>query len=147
MKSLSLSLQHVFAILISLIGALGSILAILHGIEAGLSAAAYRWVGAIGSLREAIIYSVDSIATRGASGVTISQHWQMMGALEAVDGMLLFGISTAFIFAVMQLYWPLFTTRPTSRTRPYMLQDTIWNLVDMRVLVSCREICATPPPA
>jgi hypothetical protein len=25
-----------------------------------------------------------------------------MGALEAVDGMLLFGISTAFVFAVIQ---------------------------------------------
>jgi len=29
-----------------------------------------------------------------------------MGALEAADGMLLFGISTAFIFSVMQLYAP-----------------------------------------
>ena len=31
----------------------------------------------------------------------------MMGALEAADGMLLFGISTAYIFAVMQMYWPM----------------------------------------
>ncbi len=31
----------------------------------------------------------------------------MMGALEAADGMLLFGISTAYIFAVMQAYWPM----------------------------------------
>jgi len=30
-----------------------------------------------------------------------------MGALEAVDGMLLFGISTAFIFAFMQTYWSI----------------------------------------
>ena len=28
----------------------------------------------------------------------------MMGALEAADGMLLFGISTAFIFTVLQFY-------------------------------------------
>jgi hypothetical protein len=35
----------------------------------------------------------------------------MMGALEAVDGMLLFGISTAYIFAVMQLYWPMLFRR------------------------------------
>jgi hypothetical protein len=31
--------------------------------------------------------------------------WQMLGALEAADGMLLFGISTAFIFTVMQFYY------------------------------------------
>jgi hypothetical protein len=34
-----------------------------------------------------------------------------MGALEAADGMLLFGISTAYIFTVMQTYWPLITRR------------------------------------
>jgi hypothetical protein len=33
----------------------------------------------------------------------------MMGALEATDGMLLFGISTAFIFAMLQAYWSLMT--------------------------------------
>jgi hypothetical protein len=39
--------------------------------------------------------------------VTLQGHWQMMGALEAVDGVLLFGISTAYIFALMQTYWPM----------------------------------------
>ena len=29
----------------------------------------------------------------------------MLGAIEAADGMLLFGISTAFIFTVMQFYY------------------------------------------
>jgi len=38
----------------------------------------------------------------------------MMGAVEATDGMLLFGISTAYIFAVMQDYWSLIT-----RHRPH----------------------------
>ena len=32
-------------------------------------------------------------------------HWQILGAIEAADGMLLFGISTAFIFTVMQFYY------------------------------------------
>ncbi len=34
-----------------------------------------------------------------------------MGALEAADGMLLFGISTAYIFTVMQAYWPMLSRR------------------------------------
>jgi hypothetical protein len=37
--------------------------------------------------------------------VVLQPHWQIMGALEAADGMLLFGISTAFIFTVMQFYY------------------------------------------
>jgi hypothetical protein len=39
------------------------------------------------------------------SEIVLQPHWQMMGALEAVDGMLLFGIRTAFIFTVMQFYY------------------------------------------
>ena len=101
-----LRLGHVLAIVISLIGVAGLLLAALHGMEAALWAAAYSWLGALNSPADAILYSVDTIATRGASGVTLERPWGMMGALEAVDGMLLFGISTAYIFAVMQSYWP-----------------------------------------
>ena len=80
----------------------GLLLAALHGIEAAVWAAAYWWLGALNSLAEAVLYSVDSISTRGASGLVLEHHWRMMGALEATDGMLLFGISTAYIFTVMQ---------------------------------------------
>ena len=51
------------------------------------------------------------MSTRGAAGLTLERHWQLIGALEGIDGMLLFGISTAFIFAMMQAYWPLMTRR------------------------------------
>jgi hypothetical protein len=56
-------------------------------------------------------YSIDSISTRGASGLVLEHRWRLMGALEAVDGMLLFCISTAYVFTVMQAYWPLLTRR------------------------------------
>ena len=79
--------------------------------EAALWAAAYWWLGALNSPTDAILYSVDSMSTRGASGLTLERHWQLMGALEAMDGMLLFGISTAYMFAMMQAYWPLMTRR------------------------------------
>jgi hypothetical protein len=39
--------------------------------------------------------------------LALEPHWRMMGALEAADGMLLFGISTAYVFAVLHTYWPL----------------------------------------
>ena len=58
---------------------------------------------------DALLYSVDSMSTRGASGLTLQRPWQLMGPLEAVDGMLLFGVSTAYIFSVMQVYWSLLT--------------------------------------
>jgi hypothetical protein len=93
---------------------MGLLLIALHGIEAALWAAAYLWLGALGSPEAAILYSVDSIATLGASGIILRPHWQMMGALEAVDGMLVFGISTAFIFTVMQFYYQHLILRSVS---------------------------------
>jgi hypothetical protein len=95
-------------IVIGVVGAVGLLLAILHGIEAAIWAAAYLWLGALDAPKEVILYSVDSMTTRAASGLMLEQHWRMMGALEAAAGMLSFGMSTAFIFAVMQVYWPMF---------------------------------------
>jgi hypothetical protein len=100
-----LGLPYVIPIMVAAITWMGLLVAVLHGMEAALWAGAYLWLGALDSLGTAILYSVDSMATRGASGVTLQPHWQMMGALEAADGMLLFGISTASIFTVMQFYY------------------------------------------
>ena len=101
----------VIPLVICLVGSTGLLLAVLHGIEAAIWAMAYLWLGALDTPLEAILYSVDSLTTRGASGLLLAGHWRMMGALEAVDGMMLFGISTAFIFAMMQAYWPVLVHR------------------------------------
>ena len=47
-----------------------------------------------------MLYSVDLITTRGISGLRLEPEWQMMGV--GSRRMLLFGISTAFVFAVIQ---------------------------------------------
>jgi hypothetical protein len=85
-----------------LIALVGLLLTLLHGAEAAMWMAAYLLVGAVGSERDAMLYSLDSFTTRGASEVLLNPEWRLMGALEAADGMLLFGISTAFVFAVFQ---------------------------------------------
>jgi hypothetical protein len=116
LESRNLRLARVLTIGILAIVAMALLLGVLHLIEAALWAAAYLWVGALGSPEAAILYSVDSMATRGASGSMLQSHWQMLGALEAADGMLLFGISTAFVFTVMQFYYQhlVFRTPPDS---------------------------------
>jgi hypothetical protein len=90
---------------ITTIGLVGWTLAVLHGLEAAIWAVAYVLLGALGSSAEAMLYSMDSFTTRGESGLELQSHWRLMGALEAADGVLLFGISTAFIFAVIGNSW------------------------------------------
>jgi len=103
----SLHQWNLIAILICTTGLIGLLLAMLHGIECGIWAAAYLWLGAVESPTDALIYSIDSMATLGASGLTLQRPWQVVGGLEAVNGMILFGVSTAYVFAVMQLYWSM----------------------------------------
>ena len=105
---------NLIAILICVVGVIGLLLAVLHGIECVIWAAAYLWLGALDSPMDALFYSLNSMSTRGASGLTLQRPWQMMGALEAVDGMLLFGVSTAFLFSVMQGYWSMLTAHATT---------------------------------
>ena len=107
---------NLIAIMICLISAIGLLLALLHGIECGIWAAAYLWLGALELPADALLFSLDSMSTRGASGLMLHRPWQIMGALEAVDGMLLFGASAAYIFAVMQVYWSMFTAQVTPGT-------------------------------
>ena len=107
LETRSLPQWNLIAILICTTGLIGLILAMLHGIECGIWAAAYLWLGAVDSQTDALLYSIDSMATLGASGLTLQRPWQLMGGLEAVNGMILFGVSTAYVFAVMQLYWSM----------------------------------------
>ena len=113
LKTRDVNLWNLVAMLICIIVVTGLLLAMLHGIECGIWAAAYVWLGALDSPIDALLFSIDSMSTRGSSGLTLQRHWQMMGALEAVNGMLLFGVSTAYIFAVMQVYWPMLAAHVT----------------------------------
>ena len=49
-----------------------------------------------------MLYSLNAMTSYGHENVNLAQHWQMMGALEALDGWILFGLTTAFLFTVMQ---------------------------------------------
>ena len=110
--------RQLMLITIGNVGAMGLLLAVLHGTEAVIWAAAYVWLGALNLPKDAILYSLDSMSTRGASGLKLEQHWQVMGALEAANGMLLFGISTAYIFAVMLEYWSMLSALLNTRQHP-----------------------------
>jgi len=93
------------------IGAVALILAALHGLEGVLWALAYWWLGALGSFGEASVYALSTMTTFEIPGLTLPPRFQMISALEAVNGVLLFGISTAFLFAVIQVHWQLLSHR------------------------------------
>jgi hypothetical protein len=80
---------------------------VLHGIEGGIWAAAYLFLGALPDARTAMLYSISAMTAYGHANLFLKDRWQLMGALEALNGMLLFGLTTAFLFAMIQRAWPL----------------------------------------
>ena len=80
---------------------------ILHGIEGAVWAGAYRLLGALPDNKSAMLYSLSAMTSYGHVGLYLESQWQMMGALEALNGMLLFGLTTAFLFAMIQRVWPI----------------------------------------
>jgi hypothetical protein len=79
---------------------------VLHGIEAATWATACWLLGALPDAKSAMLYSLSAMTTSHA-GLFLEAHWQLIGALEALSGMLLFGLTTAFLFAMIQKVWPL----------------------------------------
>jgi hypothetical protein len=110
-------LRHPVIFAASMVGAVGLLLGALHGAEAIIWAAAYVALGAIDTWGHAILYSLDSMTTRGASKVFMHEEWELLGALEAADGMLLFGVSTAFVFAMIEGILPIFIRTGGRRRR------------------------------
>jgi hypothetical protein len=89
------------------IGGTALLATFLHGSEAGIWAAAYRLLGALPDNRSAMLYSLSAMTTYGHENLHLKGHWELMGAPEALNGMLLFGLTTAFLFAMIQRVWPL----------------------------------------
>ena len=81
-------------------------LVILHGLEAALWAVVLVWLDACPNFKSAIYFSLQMATTLGADVVQLADPWRLMGPLEGICGMLMFGLSTAFLFAVMQRAWP-----------------------------------------
>jgi MFS superfamily sulfate permease-like transporter len=93
-----------FAAVMSVIVVLATI---LHAVEAAIWAAVYRLLGALPDSKSAMLYSLGAITTYGHANLFLEDQWKMMGALEALNGMLLFGLTTAFLFAMIEKLWLL----------------------------------------
>jgi hypothetical protein len=73
-----------------------------HILEIALWAFVFDLCGAAADFRQALYCSAGSYTTVGSGDVALSPPWRLLGPFEAAAGMLMFGVSTAQIFAVIQ---------------------------------------------
>ncbi|HKM67914.1 MAG TPA: hypothetical protein VJX70_12170 [Candidatus Acidoferrum sp.] len=79
---------------------------ILHAFETSLWAATFFMLGAAPDRKSAMLYSLGAMTTYGHANIHLDLHWQLMGTLEALNGWILFGLTAALLFAVMQKVSP-----------------------------------------
>jgi hypothetical protein len=73
-----------------------------HILEVALWAFVFVLCGGVADFSAALYCSAGSYTTVGSGDVVLSPPWKLLGPLEAAAGLLMFGISTALIFAVIQ---------------------------------------------
>jgi hypothetical protein len=62
----------------------------------------FDFCGEFTQFATAFYHSSMNYTTLGYGDVVMSASWKLFGPLEAANGMLMFGVSTAMIFAVIQ---------------------------------------------
>lgn len=78
------------------------ITAAAHLVQIALWAVAVLLCGGVSTFEEAVYYSAQNYTALGYGDLILPGRWRMLGPLEAVNGLLLLGLSTALMFAVMQ---------------------------------------------
>lgn len=90
MTRFTLMLMMVFAIII-----------LLHLLETAIWAAFYQRQGLFPDYETSLYFSLKSYSTVGYGDVLLPQRWRLLGCVEAISGVLLCGLSTAFIFVIV----------------------------------------------
>ena len=84
-----------------LIVALFAGIMMLHLIQTSLWAVFYYTQNLFSDFETSLYFSMVSFTTIGYGDVLLPRRWRLLGVIEGFSGVLLCGVSTAFIFAVI----------------------------------------------
>jgi len=78
---------------------------VAHIAEASIWAAFFWKSGHLASFGDGWYYACVSHTALGYGDVVLSKPWRSLGPICAINGLLTFGCSTAFLFLVLQVIW------------------------------------------
>jgi hypothetical protein len=91
--------------LIAVMTATVAVLMAAHIAEVIVWSLAYAMVDAAPSGTDLVYFAFVNYTTLGYGDVVPVQRWHLLGPMTAMNGVLLFGWSTAVIFAILQKAW------------------------------------------
>ena len=62
---------------------------------------AFWGLGAFASLEQAVYFSMVAFTTLGFGDVVLPQNWRLLSGIIAANGLLLFGLNTAFLLEIL----------------------------------------------
>lgn len=74
--------------------------AALFFMQAILWGGLYVHLGAITDYEHAISFSIGAFTTYGGSGIVLDRRWVLLSEIQAVNGVIAFGLTTAFLFTL-----------------------------------------------
>ena len=77
-----------------------SVIFVLHLLQILMWAGFYRW-RCFSSWAAAFYFSISSYSTVGYGDVVLPEAWRSLGPIESVTGVLMCGLSTALLFAIV----------------------------------------------
>ena len=84
------------------------VLVALHAIEIMIWAGSYIVLlpdGELASFEKAVYFSFVTFTTLGYGDITLSEGWRILSGIEALNGILLIGWTTAMLFSLVQHLW------------------------------------------
>jgi hypothetical protein len=87
---------------VSLVAALVVMMFVAAVLESSTWAALYVMVGAFSSFEPALYFSTVTFTTLGYGDLVLDERWRLLGSFEAANGTIMFGWTTALIFAFVQ---------------------------------------------
>ena len=80
-----------------------------HLVQIAVWAQLFVWVGEFEQYSIAFYHSAVNFASLGYGDIVMSERWRLMGALEACNGVLMFGLSAAAMYSIMQKIFSTYT--------------------------------------
>jgi voltage-gated potassium channel len=91
-----------------------AVIIVLHMLEVAIWGVFYFGHSLFQDFETSLYFSITSYTTIGFGDVVLPRAWRLLGGIEGVTGVLLCGLSTAFVFAIVNAMFQMRVQRRTN---------------------------------
>jgi hypothetical protein len=73
----------------------------LHVLESIAWAILYIKLSAFSEMKTSMLYSLNALTSYGHENTQLQAQWKLLGAIESMNGVLIFGLTAAYLFSLM----------------------------------------------